>query len=139
MLTVIGLVGLGGLYLLMTRKASAATPPAATGPASITNLPLPGGGSIPVSPPPSLPAAIAPVGTAISAAQAIWQNLPVTTGPQSGFVNFNLSGGGVTSAAAALLPWATDTANNLYTQWSGLIYIVKPDGLGNYTANLLGS
>jgi hypothetical protein len=117
---------LGGAYFLLTKKASAATP-------SVT---LPAGS--PISPPMPVPGAIAPTGSQVTAAQAIWQNLTSTTGPNTGFVNFP-SG---SQAAAAFLPWATDSAGNYYTQWAGQIYLVgvaQPDSSGNYAAKLLGT
>jgi len=120
----IGLIGL--LYWYSTRKASAATP----GP---TVLP-----SNPLSPPAPIPAVLAPTGSQVTAAAAIWSNLTPTTGPTSGYVNFP-SG---SQAAAAFLPWATDGSGNYYTQWAGQIYIVGvgyTDASGNYTAKLLGT
>jgi hypothetical protein len=121
-------VVLGGVWYLMSRKASAA--PAMT---SMVTLP-----TTIVTPPMPVPGNIAPTGSAITAAQAIWQNLTSTTGPYAGFVNFP-SG---SQAAAAFLPWATDGAGNYYTQWAGQIYLVgvaQPDSSGNYAAKLLGT
>jgi hypothetical protein len=118
---------IGGAYFLLSKKAAGATPAAATVPASS-----------PFLPPAPVPGSIAPTGSQITAAQAIWQNLTTTTGPYSGYVNFPTG----SQAAAAFLPWATDTAGNYYTQWAGQIYIVgvtQPDSNGNYPAKLLGT
>ncbi len=116
---------IGGALWYTTRKASAAS--------GATVLP-----SSPFSPPAPVPGVLAPTGSQITAAAAVWQNLTATTGPNSGYVNFP-SG---SQAAAALLPWATDGAGNYYTQWAGQIYIVGvgyTDSSGNYTAKLLGT
>jgi hypothetical protein len=128
--TLLGLAVLaGGAYYLLSRKAAAATPilgPQVTLPPTIVTPPMP------------VPGAIAPTGSQITAAQAIWSNLTPTTGPSMGYVNFP-SG---SQAAAAFLPWATDGSGNYYTQWAGQIYIVgvaQLDSNGNYTAKLLGS
>lgn len=118
---------IGGAYFLLSKKASAATPGVAPAPASS-----------PFLAPAPVPGSIAPTGSQVTAAQAIWANLTATTGPYSGYVNFP-SG---SQAAAAFLPWATDTAGNYYTQWAGQIYIVgvtQPDSNGNYPAKLLGT
>lgn len=112
---------LGGLYFLLTRKAHATATP---GPA--------------IAPPSMAPGAIAPTGSQITAAAAIWQNLTPTTGPYAGFVNFPTG----SQAPAAFLSWATDGAGNYYTEWAGQIYIVGvgyTDANGNYTAKLLGT
>jgi len=121
---------IGGAYLFLSRKAAAANAATPMYPVS--------GGTVNFSPPAPVPGAIAPTGSQVTAAQAIWQNLTATTGPYAGFVNFP-SG---SQAAAAFLPWATDTAGNYYTQWAGQIYLVgvaQPDSNGNYPAKLLGT
>jgi hypothetical protein len=123
---VVALLALAGGYWYLTRnKAAAATP--------TTVLP-----SNPLAPPAPVSGALAPTGSQISAASAVWSNLTATSGPTSGYVNFP-SG---SQAAAAFLPWATDGAGNYYTQWAGQIYIVGvgyTDSNGNYTAKLLGT
>jgi len=122
-----GAILLGGLWWLMSQKASAA-------PATAV-IPAAGGG---VSPPQPVPGNIAPTGSTLSATNAIWANLTSTTGPNTGYVNFPTG----SQAAAAFLPWATDSAGNYYTQWAGQIFIVgvaQPDSNGNYTAKLLGT
>lgn len=126
---------LAGLYFFLTRKASATT---VTSPGGVTTTTYPaGGGTVVVSAPQPVPGSIAPVGSQISAAAAIWQNLTPMTGPQQGYVNFP-SG---TQAAAALLPFAVDELGNAYTKWAGQLYIVTltPDAQGNFSAKLLGS
>jgi hypothetical protein len=107
---------LGGLYVVMSRKAAASSPPGA--------VLLPGGTSL-------LPGSSATTAGALSATNAIWANLTATTGPYSGYVDFP-SG---SQAAAGLLPWATDGSGNYYTQWAGHIFLVnvgQPDSQGNY-------
>lgn len=94
------------------------------------------GGTWPAPAP--VPGSIAPTGSQITAAAAVWSNLTSTTGPNTGYVNFPTG----SQAAAALLPWATDGAGNYYTQWAGQIYIVGvgyTDTNGNYSAKLLGT
>lgn len=116
-------VAIGGLYLLMTRKATAAPAVQITTPGTAVGT---------VSAPTLSPAAAATTAGALSATNAIWANLTATTGPYSGFVNFPTG----SQAAAGLLSWATDTSGNYYTQWAGHIYLVPltTDGQGNYTA-----
>lgn len=104
---------LGGWYFLSSRKASATPPPGAAGGPSL------------------LPGSMATTSGALSATNAIWQNLTPTTGPDTGFVNFP-SG---SQAAAGLLQWATDGQGNYYTEWAGHIYLIdvaQRDGQGNY-------
>jgi len=115
---------LGGLYLFMSRKASAATPVQITSP-----------GIGPISAPTLSPGSMATTAGALSATNAIWGNLTATTGPYAGFVNFPTG----SQAAAGLLQWATDGSGNYYTQWAGHIYLVPltPDSNGNYTAGQL--
>ena len=131
---------LGGAWLLMSRKASAASPPSSGPPASsgflTTGFTVPDAGAI-VSAPLPVPGSIAPTGSAVTAAQAVWSNLTPSSGPNSGWVNFSTG----SQAAAALLPWATDGSGNYYTQWAGLIYLVNvlPDANGNYSAKPLGT
>lgn len=117
-------VGIGVLYFVMSRKASAATLPAATG----GGMPTTGT----VSAPSLSPGSAATTSGALAATNAIWANLTATTGPDTGFVNFP-SG---SQAAAGLLPWATDGQGNYYTQWAGHIYLIPLtfDAQGNYTA-----
>lgn len=130
---------LGGAYFLLSRKAAAATPAFPTASATpnlppVTPINVPG---LTISPPAPVPGVIAPTGSAITAAQAIWQNLTPTTGPNTGYVNFSTG----SQAAAALLPFAMDDQGNYYTQWAGLIYLVNvlPDASGNYAAKPLGT
>jgi hypothetical protein len=124
--TLVAVVALiGGALWYTTRKASAAT----------STLPSVGPG---FSPPAPVPGAIAPTGSQVTAAAAVWSNLTPTSGPTAGYVNFP-SG---SQAAATFLPWATDDAGNYYTQWAGQLYIVGvgyTDSNGNYTAKLLGT
>jgi hypothetical protein len=114
-------VGIGVLYFVMSRKASAATP----------------GMSVGVTPgtPTLSPGSSATTAGALSATNAIWQNLTPTTGPYAGYVNFPTG----SQAAAGLLQWATDGSGNYYTQWAGHIYLVPlvTDSSGNYTAGQL--
>lgn len=114
-------VGIGILYFVMSRKASAAT----------------GSMSVGVTPgtPALSPGSQATTAGALSATNAIWQNLTQTTGPYSGYVNFPTG----SQAAAGLLQWATDGQGNYYTQWAGHIYLVPllTDASGNYTAGQL--
>lgn len=114
-------VAIGGLYFLMTRKATAAPAVQVTSPGTGT-----------VSAPTLSPASAATTAGALSATNSIWANLTATTGPYAGFVNFPTG----SQAAAGLLQWATDTAGNYYTQWAGHIYQVPlvTDDQGNYTA-----
>lgn len=128
-------VVLGGGYFLLNRKAQASMVSGNVQGGTVNFTPTPGGL---ISAPQPVPGAIAPTGSQITAAQAIWQNLTSTTGPNTGFVNFP-SG---SQAASAFLPWATDGSGNYYTQWAGQIYIVgvaQPDSSGNYDAKLLGT
>lgn len=121
---------IGGGFWLMSKKAAAANAATPLYPAS--------GGTVNFTPPAPVPGTIAPTGSQITAAQAIWQNLTPTTGPNTGFVNFPTG----SQAASAFLPWATDSAGNYYTQWAGQIYLVgvaQPDSSGNYAAKLLGT
>lgn len=114
-------IGLGVLYFVMSRKATAATP---------SGLPVQSAGG--VAPPILSPGSSATTAGALSATNAIWQNLTATTGPYAGYVNFP-SG---SQAAAGLLQWATDGSGNYYTEWAGHIYLVPllADSSGNYTA-----
>jgi len=115
---------IGGLYLLMTRKASAASP---------IQLTTPTGGT--VSAPTLSPGSQATTAGALTATNQIWANLQATTGPYAGYVNFPTG----SQAAAGLLQWATDGQGNYYTQWAGHIYLVPltTDDSGNYTATTL--
>jgi hypothetical protein len=119
-------VVIGGLYFLMTRKATAAPAVQVTSPGA---APV-GAGT--VSAPTLSPGSMATTAGALTATNQIWANLTATTGPYSGYVNFP-SG---SQAAAGLLQWATDGAGNYYTQWAGHIYLVPlvTDDSGNYTA-----
>lgn len=114
-------IGLGVLYFVMSRKATAATP---------AGLPVQSSGGI--APPVLSPGSSATTAGALSATNAIWQNLTATTGPYSGYVNFPTG----SQAAAGLLQWATDGSGNYYTEWAGHIYLVPllTDSSGNYTA-----
>lgn len=123
---VVALLALAGGYWYLTRNKAAAATPGAVLPSN------------PLSPPAPAPGVLAPTGSQITAASAVWSNLTPTTGPTSGYVNFP-SG---SQAAAAFLPWATDGSGNYYTQWAGQIFIVgvgSTDSNGNYTAKLLGT
>jgi len=116
---------IGGLYFLMTRKASAASPIQLTTPTT--------GGT--VSAPTLSPGSQATTAGALTATNQIWANLTATTGPYAGYVNFPTG----SQAAAGLLQWATDGQGNYYTQWAGHIYLVPltTDDSGNYTATTL--
>lgn len=128
-------VVLGGGYWLLNRRAQASMVSGNVQGGTVTFQPTPGGM---VAPPQPVPGAIAPTGSQVTAAQAVWGNLTSTTGPTDGFVNFP-SG---SQAASIFLPWATDGSGNYYTQWAGQIYIVGVayrDMMGNYAAKLLGT
>lgn len=119
-------IAAGGLWYLMTRKAGAATP--------AVQITSPGV----VGAPAAVPGALAPTASTLTATQAVWANLTVTTGPTSGYVNFPTG----SQAPAGFLSWATDGSGNYYTQWAGQIYIVDvaaPDANGNYPAKQLGT
>lgn len=139
--TLIGFaVLLGGGLWLLSKKAAASTPTNFPSASPAPNLPPVTPISVPgftISPPAPVPGVIAPTGSAITASQAIWQNLTPTTGPDTGYVNFSTG----SQAAAALLPFAMDDQGNYYTQWAGLIYLVNvfPNIDGNYSAKPLGT
>jgi hypothetical protein len=125
----------GAAYLLLSRRAQASMVSGNIQGGTVSFKPTPGGL---VAPPAPVPGSFAPVGSQVTAAQAIWANLTPTTGPYSGYVNFP-SG---SQAAATFLPWAIDDSGNYYTQWAGQIYIVgvtAPDASGNYPSKLLGT
>lgn len=131
----LGYLVLGGLaaFFIFNKKAAAKSPapaPAGGGPYLVTLPPS-------AVSPAEVPASMAPALGPVTAAAAIWSNLTPASGPALGSINFP-SG---SQAAAIFLPFATDENSNLYTMWSGQIYIVNPspDLLGNYAARLLGS
>lgn len=121
----------GGLVAMLVAKKAAAKTPAPYNP-----FPLPAPSAVDVAAG-EVPATMAPAVGPVTAAAAIWSNLTPTSAPSGGFVNFP-SG---SQSDIIFLPWATDSAGNLYTQWAGQIYIVNPtaDFLGNLNARLLGS
>jgi hypothetical protein len=124
---------LGGLALfLFTKKAKAAAAGASPSGPDLVTLPATTSGAAGYE----IPASMVPAQGPVTAATAIWSNLTPTAGPSMGSVNFP-SG---SQAASVFLPFASD-GQNLYTLWSGEIYIVNPspDLLGNYNARLLGS
>lgn len=124
------LIAGGLLAALVAKKAKAKTP----APAPYNPFPLPDAVDASAG---EVPATMAPAVGPVTAAAAIWSNLTPTSAPSGGFVNFP-SG---SQSDIVFLPWATDSAGNLYTQWAGQIYIVNPtaDFLGNLNARLLGS
>lgn len=129
------LIAGGLLAMLLAKKAVAKTP--APAPAPYNPFPLPAPSAVDVAAG-EVPATMAPAVGPVTAAAAIWSNLTPTSPPASGgFVNFP-SG---SQSDSVFLPWATDSAGNLYTQWAGQIYIVNATGdfLGNLNARLLGS
>jgi hypothetical protein len=126
---------LGAGYFVLLRRSQASMVSGNVQGGTVSFKPTPGGLVAPAAP---VPGSFAPVGSQVTAAQAIWGNLTPTTGPYSGYVNFP-SG---SQAAATFLPWATDDSGNYYTQWAGQIYIVgvtQPDMMGNYYSKLLGT
>jgi len=128
----------GGLLALFVKKAAAKTPaPAPAAPAPYNPFPLPAPIDAVDAAAGEIPGSMAPAVGPVTAAAAIWSNLTPTSAPSGGYVNFP-SG---SQSGVIFLPWATDSAGNLYTQWAGQIYIVNPntDFLGNLSARLLGS
>lgn len=136
-----------GLYYLIKKGASAAQLPAVTtvtpsvspiSPTLITanqGLVVPASGSWD-----TLTGSTAPTTAEVAASGSFWQNLTYlgvgVLGYSGAYVNFP-SG---SQAAASLLPFAADSTGNLYTQWSGTVYVVNtvPDSNGNFNATSVG-